>query len=115
MRPRAAAIGEFENGVVEQLRGLFPTFYYEEDLDGLESAVDKRELDVLIVGHLNSGVIDWADSCHTISFSSFDQALPGPLPKSYIGSTGTAETEEYRLPSLELSLDRVRKVDLGDL
>ncbi len=111
-RPRVAVVGKFDDEVIEKFKKLFPTIWTAFNFDALDSIVDKREIDLIIIGGVIEKHDEWANHCHVICFSRSIDFLPGPIKDSRIRLTGKATTREFLKPEIPLAMDRQRSADL---
>lgn len=114
-RPRVALIGQFSQKTLKQFGRMFPTIWSAADWDEIREIVDSREIDLVIIAPGIDWAGDWPGKVHVICFSQDIIHLPGPHPEIGINKYGSAETEEFLLPDVSLSLSRRREAELHDL
>jgi len=94
---------------------MFPTKWYAAKIEELGKQVDVREIDLIVIGEGVSHAGDWPNEAHVVCFSDSFLSLPGPTPNSVLRRGDHAETEQYLLPDMPLSLSRLCRADLRDL
>ena len=115
LRPRVGIVGNFSQSEIERFLEIFPTIWVAKDYLDLSNKINFKEIDLLVVGDNFRELPKWYNQIHVICFCY-------ELPNGFIGpngcwirSIGPSTTEEFELPPLSLSLDRLRKTNLQDV
>lgn len=115
-RPRIALLGEFTPEAVENFHLTFPTVWEADTVHLLSIKVHPQEIEVLIIGRgINNfqGIFEYTDITNTICFSGNQNlVLPGLYNETIVTINKSIKSEEYKLPSLRLSLNKVRESEL---
>ena len=114
-RPRVALVVDFEANDLDHFERMFPNIWRGEHIVDLQRLVDIREIDLVIIASGIDTANNWPQYAHVICFSKEIRRLPGPIPNSYVQLRGTAQTEEFLLPDIPLSLSRRRDADIVGL
>jgi len=114
-RPRVALLGDFEDDDMEHFRRMFPTIWQADVIGNLETLVDVREIDLIVIASGVGSARKWPEKTNVVCFSSFIPDLPGPIRGTIINIIGYAKTEEFLSPDIPLSLSRRREADYSKL
>ena len=116
-RPRVALIGQFSQETLERFGRMFPTIWKATNWDKLDEIVDIREIDLVIIAPRSGGRLsNRLQNVHVICFAQNVISLPGPHTNTFMAyGPSPAETEEFLLPDVSLSISRRREADLHDL